>query len=142
MFEDLYDELILDHSNSPRNRGALGDGAHQAHLHNPLCGDEIKLSVSFDGEKLSDIKFDGVGCAISQAAASMMTELVQGATIEELQSLANDFSELLKGNASDATREKLGELAALEGVKNYPLRIRCAYLVFEALERILKDRNQ
>lgn len=140
MADDLYQELILEYSKKQNNRGSLGAQAEHAHLRNPFCGDDIQLWVEFDGEKVKDVKFSGYGCLISQAAASMMADMAKGKTVEEVAQLSSDFRSLIKGEISDEAEERIGDLIALGGVRKAPARIRCAYLAFEALEQLLKDK--
>lgn len=140
MGDELYQELILEHSRSQNNRGALGEGAAHCHLRNPFCGDDIQLWIDFDGEQIKELKFSGYGCMISQAAASMMAEVAQGKTLAEVQQLAKDFQLLMRGQASEEVEQRVGDLIALAGVRKAPARIRCAYLAFEALEQLLKEK--
>jgi len=139
VFDDLYQELILDHSRRETNRGALGAGACHTHLRNPFCGDDIKLWVQFDGDRIRKVRFSGMGCLISQAAASMMAELAEGRTLEQVQQLSHDFRTLLDGRAHEDVHDRIGDLVALGGVRRVPARIRCALLAFEALERLVGE---
>ena len=143
--EELYREVILDHFKSPKNRGVLANANAKADGVNPLCGDQIAVSAMIEGGKITDLKYEGHGCAISQSAASMMTELVKGKSIEDLRLLAQTYKGMFGiEEAQGAPKNKfqiddLGDLISLEGVKKYPVRIKCALLsintVLEAISR-------
>ena len=135
----LYQELILDHYRRPRNKGTLERADASVEMKNPLCGDEIELQVAFDGDGVRDLKFSGRGCSISQASASMMTQLVKGKTRSEIDSLRRQFRELMIGTQSDDGKE-LGPLRALSGVARFPARVKCALLAWNALETALDGR--
>ena len=140
MFEDLYQEIILESSRSTAFRGDLADvpNALNEVVRNPLCGDTIDLWLDVQDGTVKDIKFAGQGCAISQASASLLAELVRGKRISELSDLVSDFQALLDGECGDSQRKVLGPLVALEGVRQFPIRRRCALLAFEALQRIVR----
>ena len=134
----LYQELILDHYRRPRNRGELPDADHEAHMRNPTCGDEIRLQLRLgDDGRITDAKFTGDGCSISQAAVSMMTQLVKGKTVAEANALAARFTQLMHGDEEAARDRALGDLRALAGVAKFPVRVKCALLGFNALEEAL-----
>ena len=133
----LYQELILDHYRRPRNKGELADADAHAALKNPLCGDEIEVQLSLDGDRVREIRFAGRGCSISQASASMMTQLARGRTAAELAVLTDRFAALLRGDATAAADEALGDLRALSGVSRFPSRHRCATLAWDAMRRAL-----
>ncbi len=135
----LYQEMILDHYRRPRNKGTLENADASVEMKNPLCGDEIGLQVSFDGDQISDVKFSGRGCSISQASASMMTQLLKGKTRAEIDSLRTRFRDLMLG-ASEATDE-LGPLRSLAGVARFPARVKCALLAWNALESALSESS-
>ena len=139
MFElkDLYQEVIVDHNRSPRNFGELTDADRTVEGYNPLCGDKLNLYVKFDGDRIGDVKFDGSGCAISVASASLMTDALKGKTREEADALFNDFHELLTAKEIPADSDKLDKLAALAGVRDYPSRIKCATLCWHTLHSAL-----
>ena len=137
----LYQEMILDHYRRPRNKGTLENADASAEMKNPLCGDEIALQVAFNGDGVSDLRFSGRGCAISQASASMMTQLVKGKSAEEIGALRNRFRDLMLGDQSAVGDEKLGSLRALSGVARFPARVKCALLAWNALESALADRG-
>jgi nitrogen fixation NifU-like protein len=132
----LYQELILDHYRRPRNKGTLENADANVEMKNPLCGDEIALHVAFDGDAVSDLKFSGRGCSISQASASMMTQLVKGKGREEIETIRNQFRDLMLG-VSAGDDGTLGSLRALSGVARFPARIKCALLAWNALESAL-----
>lgn len=134
----MYQELILDHYRRPRNKGEL-EGEHKTiAMKNPLCGDEVYLHLSLDGERVSDISFTGRGCSISQAAASMITQAVKGKTADEAEALGERYREMIMGDAAAAQDKSLGQLRALSGVSKFPARVRCALLAWNALEEGLK----
>jgi nitrogen fixation protein NifU and related proteins len=137
----LYQAVILDHYRRPRNHGKLEGGNARIHMNNPTCGDEIELSLTLEGDRLSAIRFAGRGCSISQASASMMTELLTGRTVEESRGLAERFKALLRGDAAAAADRSLGNLRALAGVARFPARVRCALLAWNALEEAVASGN-
>ena len=142
--EDLYKEVILDHYRAPRNKGRLDPHDVALERNNPLCGDEIELFLKFDGENLEGIAFDGKGCSISQASASMMTEKVKGLSVKDAAELAETIKSMMSGGA-DGDPNKLGDLVSLKGVVKYPVRIKCALLgwntLVEAIEESGKNGN-
>ena len=136
----LYQEMILDHYRRPRNKGTLENPDASVEMKNPLCGDEIGLQLAFDGDSVSDLRFSGRGCSISQASASMMTQLVKGKSTGEIESIKKQFRELMLGDASAANDPELGSLRALSGVARFPARVKCALLAWNALESALAAR--
>jgi nitrogen fixation NifU-like protein len=136
----LYQELILDHYRRPRNKGTLEKADASVDVKNPLCGDEIGLQVAFDGDSVCDLKFSGRGCSISQASASMMTQLVKGKSTEEIDAIRKQFRDLMLGTPSVADESQLGPLRALSGVARFPARVKCALLAWIALESALAER--
>ncbi len=136
----LYQEMILDHYRRPRNKGTLENADASVEMKNPLCGDEIGLQVAFDGDSVRDLRFSGRGCSISLASASMMTQLVKGKGAEEIDALRNRFREMMLGDPSAVTDEKLGSLRSLSGVARFPARVKCALLAWNALETALAER--
>ena len=135
--EELYQEVILDHSRRPRNFGTLPNADVLVHGDNPACGDEIHLGVHFDPEgKLEEIKFSGHGCAISQASASMMTMKLKGKTRSEAAELSRAFKNLVT-TESAAESKNLGDLQLLQGVRKFPQRVKCAMLAWRAVEQAL-----
>ena len=134
----LYQEVILDHYRRPRNRGKLEAPTGTASLRNPLCGDEVDVQVAVQDGKVADVKFGGRGCSISQASASMMTELVKGRTPEEVHALGERFAKMIRGDVEAAKDQALGQARALSGVSRFPTRVRCALIAWEAMERAVK----
>ncbi|HEY6110990.1 MAG TPA: SUF system NifU family Fe-S cluster assembly protein [Chthoniobacterales bacterium] len=140
--EELYQEIILDHSRKPRNFGELPNAAVVVHGDNPACGDEIHLAVRFgDNGSLEDIKFTGHGCAISQASASMMTMKLKGKSREETMSILRTFHDLVTGETHSSDTRKLGDLQLMEGVRKFPQRVKCAMLAWRALEQALEQTS-
>jgi nitrogen fixation protein NifU and related proteins len=140
---ELYQELILDHGRSPRNFGPLAGATHDAVGHNPLCGDRITLHVRVDGDTVGGVSFEGQGCAISQASASLMTEAVKGRRIADVRSLFRKMTALVTGRDEDVGREggvELGKLEVFEGVRQYPMRVKCATLAWHTLNNALEGK--
>jgi nitrogen fixation NifU-like protein len=137
--DSLYQQLILEHYRNPRNKGDLEDGTVEVHLNNPVCGDEIRLQLRIEDDRIARAKFTGQGCSISQSAASMMTTLLQGRRVDEAELLAERFTEMMHGSEEAARDKSLGDLRALSGVSKFPVRIKCALLGFEALQRALEE---
>jgi nitrogen fixation NifU-like protein len=139
--EELYQEVILDHSRRPRNFGELPGAAVIVHGDNPACGDEIHLAVRFgDNGSLEDIKFTGHGCAISQASASMMTIKLKGKSRDETMSILRTFHDLVTGETPPDSG-KLGDLQLMEGVRKFPQRVKCAMLAWRAVEQALQQTS-
>lgn len=139
--EELYQEVILDHSRRPRNFGELPNAAVIVHGDNPACGDEIHLAVQFgDDGSLEGIKFTGHGCAISQASASMMTLKLKGKSRDETMSILRAFRDLVTGSTSTEARQ-LGDLQLMEGVRKFPQRVKCAMLPWRAVEQALQQTS-
>ena len=132
--DDLYREIILDHYRRPRHKHAVSPADRSVEANNPLCGDEIDLTLRFDGEDIVAIGFEGRGCSISQASASMLCEAVSGMPAADARALADRFRAMLKGDEDDAD---LGDLEALSGVRAYPMRVKCATLAWNALLQAL-----
>lgn len=137
----LYQELILDHYRRPRNKGTLENADASVEMKNPLCGDEITLQVAFEGSSVCDLRFAGRGCSISQASASMMTQLVKGKSAGEIEAIRSRFRDLMLGDQSAANDQALGSLRALSGVARFPARVKCALLAWNALETALSKRG-
>jgi nitrogen fixation NifU-like protein len=137
----LYQEMILDHYRRPRNKGSLENADASVEMKNPLCGDEIALQVAFDGDSVADVRFSGRGCSISQASASMMTQLLKGKKSEEIDEIRTRFRDLMLGDATAAEDPKIGSLKALSGVARFPARVKCALLAWNALESALASRR-
>ncbi|MDP8925059.1 MAG: SUF system NifU family Fe-S cluster assembly protein [Chloroflexota bacterium] len=136
--DDLYKEVILDHYQNPRNRGQLEDPDVATRGHNPLCGDEVILGVKLHGDRIDDIAFSGRGCSISQASASMMTQGVKGHAVAEARALAAGFHEMMTGSGSTDGLGENEDMEALQGVKKFPVRVKCALLPWTALEEAIQ----
>ena len=136
--EELYKEVILDHYRAPRNKGRLDPHDVAIERNNPLCGDEIELFLKFEGETLEGIAFDGKGCSISQASASMMTEKVKGLETKDAASIAESIKRMMAGE-EDGDPTTLGDLVSLKGVQKYPVRIKCALLGWNTLLEALEE---
>ena len=136
---DLYQEVILDHNKKPRNFGSLEDPSHAADGHNPLCGDRLHITLVVDGDRVEDVRFEGSGCAISTASASLMTEAIKGHTVEEAERLFHGFHELLTGDPAQVAEAsaELGKLAVFAGVREFPVRVKCATLAWHTLNAAL-----
>jgi nitrogen fixation NifU-like protein len=134
--EDLYREIILDHYRTPRNRGELDPPALSADGHNPLCGDEIRISVAVQNGVVTDVRFSGSGCSISQSSASMMTSAIKGKPVEQVKSIVRRFKQMMTIDEEDSEIDEsinLGDLEALQGVVKFPVRIKCATLGWNTL---------
>ena len=138
----LYQEVILDHYRRPRNKGALEAPTSHANLRNPLCGDEVDVQVEMKEGRVADVRFGGQGCSISQASASMMTELVKGRTAEEVHALGERFAAMIRGEQGAASDAMLGQARALAGVARFPTRVRCAMIAWEAVARAVKAEGR
>ncbi len=139
---DLYQEIIVDHNRSPRNFGKIDDRTQQAEGYNPLCGDRLTLYLRVTDGIIEDVSFDGAGCAISVASASLMTEGIKGKTAQEAEELFKQFHQLVTTTSADQTPEpELGKLAALAGVRAYPTRVKCATLAWHTLDSALSGRD-
>ncbi len=139
--DHLYQETILEHNKNPRNFKELESPTLYSHGHNPVCGDDYHLYLNTDTNKvITDIAFHGSGCAISKSCASIMTTLVKGKTLEEAQELEENFSSFMTDKeVSEITKEKVGRLKMFEGVREFPIRIKCATLIWHALKDAIKD---
>lgn len=135
----LYQEMILDHYRRPRNKGTMEHADATVPMRNPLCGDELTLELAMDGDVIRDVRFTGRGCSISQASASMMTELVKGKRADEIERLRERFRSMVMGDAEAAGDESLGKTRALSGVARFPARVKCALLGWSALEHGLDE---
>lgn len=137
---ELYQDLILDHYKHPRCQGCLENPAAKSDVVNPLCGDQISLSISTEGEYIKDIRFSGKGCSISQASASMMAEACNGKKLEEVNDLINLFKGFMQGQRELQDLEiSGGDLVALQGVRKFTARIKCALLAWEAMYKCLES---
>ena len=138
--QDLYQEVIIDHNRSPRNFGKLEHPTQVAEGYNPLCGDKLNLYLTTDDDVITDVSFDGSGCAISVASASLMTDLLKGKTVKQAEQLFENFHDLImeEENPDLEQMQSLGKLAALAGVKEYPARVKCATLCWHTLHSALQ----
>ena len=136
--DDLYREIILDHYRNPRHKHAVSPADRVIEANNPLCGDEIDLSLRLNGEQVDEVGFEGRGCSISQASASMLCDAVSGMSVAEAAALGRAFRALMQGGAVDAD---LGDLEALRGVRAYPVRVKCATLAWNALLEALGEED-
>jgi len=136
--DELYREIILDHYRNPRNRGSLDQPSATSEGDNPLCGDEVRVDLDIRDGRIFDVRFAGKGCSISQASASMMTEAIKGLSLEEAESLFEMFKGLMYG-ADQVDVEALGDLEALQGVRKFPVRVKCATLAWNTLEEALEE---
>ncbi len=139
---ELYQDLILDHGKKPRNFKVLETANATADGNNPLCGDRCTVYAELASDEIKDIAFQGKGCAISQASASLMTQAVKGLSTEKAQELFDRMQRMLKNDASDADLEELGKLSALAGVKEFPMRVKCATLPWHTLLAAIENRQQ
>lgn len=137
---DLYQEVILEHSKAPRNYRELPAANHKAEGFNPLCGDHFMLYLDMDGDKIRDIGFQGSGCAISKASASMMTQSVKGKSRQEAEKLFSEFHKLVTGEAN-GNHADIGKLAAFSGVSEFPVRVKCATLAWHTLHAALAGKQ-
>jgi nitrogen fixation protein NifU and related proteins len=133
----LFQQLILEHYRSPRNKGQMADPDADVHMNNPTCGDEVHLHLRLKDGVIEDARFVGDGCSISQASISMMTQLVKGKSGEEALALAARFTAMMHGDEEAARDRALGELRALAGVAKFPVRVKCALLGWNALEEAI-----
>jgi nitrogen fixation NifU-like protein len=142
---DLYQQLILDHNKSPRNRRRMEDPTQKSEGYNPLCGDRITLYLRLEGDVIEDIAFEGSGCAISTASASLMTQALKGRTAAEAELLFGKFHGLVAGEPGERGGESdgpaLGKLEALAGVRQFPARVKCATLAWHTMKAALDDRH-
>jgi nitrogen fixation NifU-like protein len=130
---DLYQEVILDHNRRPRNFHALEDASHTADGHNPLCGDRLRLYLKVEDGIIRDVAFEGAGCAISKASASMMTDAIKGRTVAEVDALFQRFHRMVT-TPPDCPVEDMGKLSSLAGVREFPVRVKCASLAWHTLK--------
>jgi len=138
----LYQQLILEHYRNPRNKAELPDSTVEIHMRNPTCGDEIRLQLKVEDGHIVDAKFEGQGCSISQAAVSMMTQLIKGRALDDADALAERFKEMMHGDADAAKDRSMGDLRSLAGVSKFPVRVKCALLGFDALQEALKRTGE
>lgn len=137
--DELYQSVILDHNKSPRNFKELPDATGHAEGRNPLCGDAYTVWLKVEGDRVADASFQGVGCAISKASASLMTTAIKGKTVAEAEALFGQFHEMMTGGATDTTGMPSG-VKALTGVKAFPMRVKCATLSWHAMRQALQQK--
>ncbi|MBD7962864.1 Fe-S cluster assembly sulfur transfer protein SufU [Fictibacillus norfolkensis] len=141
--DQLYRQVIMDHYKNPRNKGFIEDNALTINMNNPTCGDRIQLTLKVEDGKIESAKFDGEGCSISLASASMMTQAVKGLPVEDAVKLAKIFYDMMLGNDYDDESYDLGDIEALSGVSKFPARIKCATLAWKAMEQgVGKDEEE
>lgn len=140
---DLYQEVILDHNKRPRNFRAMDGLVRRADGHNPLCGDRVTIFVRLEGDRIEDVSFQGSGCAISKASASLMTDRLKGATLPEVEALFEQFQSMITDTTvAGVDTDRLGKLAVLGGVREFPSRVKCASLAWHALRAALRADPQ
>jgi nitrogen fixation NifU-like protein len=139
---ELYQEVILDHSKHPRNFRKLPDANRSACGHNPLCGDRVALYLHIESDRIEDVSFEGAGCAISTASASLLTEAVKGKTLAEAGALFERFRDLVTGRTTAQKAPGLGKLEAFSGVRDFPVRVKCATMAWHTLRAALEERNE
>lgn len=135
--EELYQELIIDHARKPKNFGSLVNPSHHAQGHNPLCGDIIELDLKIEHDTVQDVAFHGDGCAISKASASLMTEIIRGKSLDFVQTMFHDFHALMTHDGFD---KDLGKLSVLKGVRQFPMRVKCATLCWHTLHAAIANK--
>ncbi|MCM3718813.1 Fe-S cluster assembly sulfur transfer protein SufU [Fictibacillus phosphorivorans] len=140
--DQLYRQVIMDHYKNPRNKGVLEDGALNINMNNPTCGDRIQLTLKVEDGKIESANFDGEGCSISLASASMMTQAVKGLPVEDALKLAKIFYDMMLGNDYDDESYDLGDIEALQGVSKFPARIKCATLAWKAMEQGVGKKDE
>ncbi len=139
---ELYQEVIIDHSKRPRNFRILEKPDRKTEGYNPLCGDRLVLYVKVDGDRIAEISFQGSGCAISTASASIMTVELKGKTIKEAQEIFEKFHQMVTGTPNGDWEEELGKLAAFSGVSQFPVRVKCASLCWHTLKAALEEKKE
>lgn len=138
---DLYQEVILDHNRRPRNFRVLADATHRAEGYNPLCGDRLDLYLKVDGDVIADVGFQGSGCAISKASASLMTDALKGRPVADARALFERFHRMVT-TPPDVETEDLGKLSALAGVREFPVRVKCASLAWHTMKAALEQSQR
>jgi len=140
---ELYQEIILDHSRHPRHFGALPSASHMAEGHNPLCGDKVKVYLSVDADgRIADVAFEGKGCAISVASASLMTEMLNGRRVADAEQLMGGFLHMVKGESAEGLdADDRERLEAMAGVSAFPMRVKCATLAWHAMKAALQGEG-
>lgn len=140
--DELYESIILDHYRNPRHTELLENPDVDVEANNPFCGDEIRIQLNLDGDSVKDVSISGQGCAISQSSASLLAEMLEGKSSEEALEFVTLMRRMMRGDElTEEEKDVLGDVLSLEGVKRFPVRIKCALLSWTALEDILQDRN-
>lgn len=139
--DSLYRQVIMDHYKAPRNRGKMDGDTLTIDMNNPTCGDRIELQMKVEDDIITDVKFLGEGCSISMASASMMTEAVKGKKVADALDMSEAFSDMMLGKDVDADEMEEGDIAALQGVSQFPARIKCATLAWKAMEKGVKNED-
>ncbi len=140
---ELYQQVIIDHSRKPRNYRGLESPSHSAEGYNPLCGDQITIYLEVEGDVVKDVTFQGSGCAISKASASLMTGAVKGKTVAEAEELFARFREMVtRERGAEIDEASLGKLAVLSGVREFPVRVKCATLAWHTLHAALEGKDE
>jgi nitrogen fixation NifU-like protein len=136
---ELYQQVILDHNKKPRNFRKLEAANHTAEGYNPLCGDQLTVYLQIENDAVKDISFEGAGCAISKAAASMMTQVVKGKTRQEAERLFAEFHKMVTGDLDESVPNQLGNLEIFAGVREFPVRVKCATLAWHTMQAALNN---
>jgi nitrogen fixation NifU-like protein len=140
---ELYQEIILDHNKNPKNFKEVEGPTHQSEGYNPLCGDKVNLTLKVEGGTIADVGFLGAGCAISKASASVMTSAIKGLKVEEAEALSAEFEEMIKsGVKTETDYARLGKLAAFAGVREFPMRVKCASLAWHTMKSALREKDK
>jgi nitrogen fixation NifU-like protein len=142
--QELYQSIILDHNRRPKNYGALEGATRRAEGRNPLCGDEVKVELKVENDAIDDVRFTASGCAVSRAAASIMTQAVKGKSRDEVERLFEQFHGLVTGKLKPSPTEAraMGEMAAFSGVSRFPIRVKCASMPWHTLQKALRDGEE
>lgn len=142
LLRELYQEVILDHNKNPRNFRKMENATKSVEGYNPLCGDHYTLFVKMEGDLIQDVSFEGAGCAISKASASVMSSMLKGKTKADAENLFQDFHKMVRGELNgEANLEKLGKLAAFAGVSEFPARVKCASLAWHTMHAALEEKE-
>lgn len=139
--DTLYRQVIMDHYKHPRNKGTLDGDVVSVEMNNPTCGDTVMIQMAVEDGIVKDIKFDGEGCSISLASASMMTQVIKGQSIEDALKISKLFSDMVIGKDIDAGDMELGDIEALQGVTKFPARVRCATISWEAMDKAVRAEH-
>lgn len=137
--DQLYRQVIMDHYKNPRNKGTIEGDVLNVEMNNPTCGDRVQLHMQVDDGVVKDVKFEGEGCSISIASASMMTQAIKGKKIDEVLKMSEQFSEMMLGEDIDTEELDLDDIGALQGVSKFPARIKCATLAWKAMEKSVQE---